>query len=54
MKNSCGKRRGCSVIIILPHDRRVSDVSARGIQRNTKKILSLSSIPLDEKLAKAA
>jgi len=55
-KNSCGKKRGCSVTIILPHDSRVGDVSSRMLskQNDTKEVLSLSKLSLDKELEKAA
>ena len=51
--NSCGKRRGCSVTILLPYGKRTINVSTRVLQReyDTKKILSIPNIPLDKKLA---
>ncbi len=54
MKNSCRTKRGCRLIIILPHDGRVDNVSSRSVQRDTEKILSVVKLPLDSKLAKAA
>lgn len=56
MKNSCGKRRGCSVTIILPNDGRAINVSSRVLskQNDTKEILLISELPFHKKLAKAA
>jgi len=53
LKNSCGKKRGCSVTIILPNDRRFFDVSAKVLrERNDiKTLLPIFNVSLDKKLA---
>ena len=52
IKNSCGSKRGCSVTIILPNGGKLSKLSARGLQRNFKKIPSLVDLSLDKELEK--
>jgi len=56
MKNSCGKRRGCSVTIILPNDGRTINVSSRMLpkQNDTKEVLLIPKLPLHKELEKAA
>lgn len=56
MKNSCGKRRGCSVTIILPNDGRTINVSSRMLskQNDTKEIFLISELPTHKELEKAA
>ena len=52
IKNSCGSKRGCSVTIVLPNGGKLSKLSARGIQRDLKKIPSLANLSLDKELEK--
>ena len=52
IKNSCGNKRGCSVTIVLPNGGKLRKLSARSIQRNTKKIPSLVKLSLDKELEK--
>lgn len=56
IKNSCGKKRGCDVTVILPHDSGIRIVSSRVLSKSddTKKILSLPKLSLDKELEKAA
>ena len=51
-KNSCGSQ-GCNVRIILPHDRRVSDVSTRVLSgaNDTKTVLFIPSLLVEKKAA---
>lgn len=52
--NSCGNKRGCWVLIVLPHDSSISTVVSRvhGTKNDFPKILSLANISLDKKLEK--
>jgi hypothetical protein len=52
-RNNCGKKRGCSVTIILPHDSGFGPVLSRvhGTSNDIQKILSLVNLSLDKKLA---
>lgn len=58
MKNnvtdSCGNKRGCWVLIVLPHDSSVSTVVSRvhGATNDFPKILPLANLSLDKKLEK--
>ena len=52
-RNNCGKKRGCSVTIILPYDGQLELVYSRvyGTRNDSSKILSLVNLSLDKKLA---
>ena len=54
IKNNCGGKRGCSVVIILPHDSGIEPVlsSMYGIRNDIQKILSLAHISLDKVVEK--
>lgn len=53
MKNSCGKRRGCSVTIILPYDSGIKLIFSRvhGTRNDISKILFMANISLDKNMA---
>lgn len=54
IKNSCGKQRGCSVVITLPYDRQPGLVLS-GLppaQYDLQKILPLAYLPVDKELEK--
>lgn len=52
--NSCGKRRGCSVSIILPNDSSIKPILSRvyGTRNDIQEILSSTYFILDEELEK--
>jgi len=52
-RNNCGKKRGCSVTIILPHDSGFGLVlsGVHGTEYDFPKVLSLVDLSLDKKLA---
>jgi len=52
--NSCGTKRGCSVIIILPHDSKLGLVlsGVHEIEHGVQKVLSMVSLSLDKELEK--
>lgn len=54
IKNTCGKKRGCAVDIILPNDGSFKFVlsGVHGARNDISKILPLVNISLDEKLEK--
>jgi len=52
--NNCGKRRGCELGSILPHDSQLRIVFSRmyGTRNDLPKILSLVNLSLDTQLEK--
>lgn len=54
IRNTCGKRRGCSVIIVLPYDGQLKSIYSRmyGTRNDIQKILSSVNISLDKELEK--
>lgn len=52
--NSCGKKRGCTVVIILPNDSRPGLIFSRmhAGKYDLSQILSLVNFSLDKKLEK--
>ena len=53
-RNNCGKRRGCELGSILPHDSRfgLTLSGVHGTSNDIQKVLSLAHISLDKKLEK--
>lgn len=54
IRNTCGKRRGCSLLITLPYDSQLKPIYSRvyGTRNDIQKILSPPYMHLDEELEK--
>lgn len=52
VRDTCGKRRGCTVLIVLPYDSQLKPIYSRmyGTRNDTKKVLSTTHISVDKKL----
>ena len=53
IRNTCGKRRGCSVLIVLPHDSQLKFIRSRmyGIRDDSSKVLSMADPQRPHRLA---
>jgi hypothetical protein len=53
VRNNCGKKRGCYVLVVLPHDSSIGIVlsGVHAAEHDIQKVLSFAHTDLDKKLA---